>query len=554
MPSVRLEQQYLRLWELFEGQQQLTTLQKLSEVMHCSRRHMRSLLQSMEKRGWLQWGSSPGRGKQSQLLFLSSNATIRQQCAMDLLVSDKFSQLAQWVGDKESMKNMLLSQLGQTYRQGRHLLKILYYRPMPNLLPGSPLRRSETHLVRQIFNGLTQINEENGEVEPDIAHHWQQLSDRRWRFWIRPGIHFHHGRELVMDDIISSLQRLTTSTLFSHLTEIVSPMPWVVDISLAQQDKWLAHLLGTTNAMILPIEWPTIENYAAVPSGTGSYKVVCNNSQQLKITAFDKFFGYRALLDEVTIWLLSDSEQPGRLNMELTEDSEGQASTETRLEEGCYFLLFDRRSVACQRPEVRAWLQQVLEPVALLCCSPEEYHPQWFPAWGLIPRLPMNSHKLSVSKPEDLQTLTLTYYTHHPEHLILTACIEKILQPLGISLKVQEISYQQWYDADAESDLWLGSATFAKPVDFSLIAHFFDMPIFQHCMQDNGENYLTEWRKGSLSVQEWGKYLIENNIIHPLFHNRLILEGRRSMRGVKMNALGWFDFKSAWYTPSNIEY
>ncbi len=30
---------------------------------------------------------------------------------------------------------------------------------------------------------------------------------------------------------------------------------------------------------------------------------------------------------------------------------------------------------------------------------------------------------------------------------------------------------------------------------------------------------------------------------------RLIIQGQRSMRGLRMNTLGWFDFKSAWFAP-----
>ena len=67
---------------------------------------------------------------------------------------------------------------------------MLYYRQLYNLLPGSALRRSETHLARQIFNGLTRINEENGELESDLSHHWQALTPLHWRFYLRPAIHF----------------------------------------------------------------------------------------------------------------------------------------------------------------------------------------------------------------------------------------------------------------------------------------------------------------------------------------------------------------------------
>ena len=30
----------------------------------------------------------------------------------------------------------------------------------------------------------------HGELEADIAHHWQQLTPTHWRFFLRPGIHF----------------------------------------------------------------------------------------------------------------------------------------------------------------------------------------------------------------------------------------------------------------------------------------------------------------------------------------------------------------------------
>ena len=44
MPSGRLQQQFIRLWQCCEGQSQETTLNELAELLNCSRRHMRTLL------------------------------------------------------------------------------------------------------------------------------------------------------------------------------------------------------------------------------------------------------------------------------------------------------------------------------------------------------------------------------------------------------------------------------------------------------------------------------------------------------------------------------
>ncbi|PPS57948.1 hypothetical protein CRX72_08400 [Pantoea sp. BRM17] len=44
-------------------------------------------------------------------------------------------------------------------------------------------------------------------------------------------------------------------------------------------------------------------------------------------------------------------------------------------------------------------------------------------------------------------------------------------------------------------------------------------------------------------------YTYDSFAAAPLFHHWLLLEGQRSMRGVRLNTLGWFDFKSAWFAP-----
>ncbi|MGS9092478.1 SgrR family transcriptional regulator, partial [Salmonella enterica subsp. enterica serovar Infantis] len=76
---------------------------------------------------------------------------------------------------------------------------------------------SEQHLVRQIFSGLTRINDEKGEVEADLAHHWRQIDPLRWRFYMRPAVLWHDCQELTIDAVIASLTRSANLPLFSHM-------------------------------------------------------------------------------------------------------------------------------------------------------------------------------------------------------------------------------------------------------------------------------------------------------------------------------------------------
>ncbi len=100
MPSGRLQQQFIRLWQCCEGQSQETTLNELADLLSCSRRHMRTLLNTMQQQGWLSWEAEAGRGKRSRLTFLYTGLALQQQRAEDLLEQDRIDQLVQLVGDK----------------------------------------------------------------------------------------------------------------------------------------------------------------------------------------------------------------------------------------------------------------------------------------------------------------------------------------------------------------------------------------------------------------------------------------------------------------------
>ena len=431
---------------------------------------------------------------------------------------------------------------------GKHILRVLYYRPLPNLLPGSPLR-SETHLARQIFSGLTRINEER-EIAADIAHHWQQTSPLHWRFFLRPAIRFHHGRELEMEDVIASLDRVRSQPLFSHIDQLHSPAPWTLDIHLSQPDCWLPWLLASVSAMILPREWPTLRHFARQPIGTGPYSVVRNQQTQLKIAAFDDYFGYRALIDDVSIWVLPEiSDELVYAGVKLEGENDDEKSEESRLEEGCYFLLFDQRSERGRDAGFRRWVSDLLNPIALLNHAGVGYQRYWFPAYGLLPRWHHRRDITPAHKPDGVTQLTLSWYSHHVEHEGIANALRPLLAQQGVELITREVSYESWFDGAGESDIWLGSVNFTLPLDYALFAQLYELPLMHHCIPLDWQADAARWREKALPLAEWSKQLVNSDYLHPLFHHWLLLEGQRSVRGVRLNTLGWFDFKSGFAPP-----
>ncbi|MFC0228659.1 HTH-type transcriptional regulator SgrR [Serratia aquatilis] len=550
MPTSRLQQQFIRLWQHCHGMPTETTLQELAEMLSCSRRHVRSLLGAMQQQGWLTWQGESGRGKRSHLKFHYTGIALQQQWAEELLEQDRIDQLVQLVGDKNAVRQMLLSQLGRSFRLGKHILRVLYYRQLYNLLPGSALRRSETHLARQIFNGLTRVNEENGELVSDLSHHWQAITPLHWRFYLRPAIRFHHGREMEMEDVTQSLNRLIPQSLFAHIDKVVSPTPHVIDVHLHTPDYWLPWLLGSVHAMILPREWQSLPDFARHPIGTGPYRVIRNHHSQMKIHAFDDYFGYRALIDEVNIWVLPEvSEELVHSGVQLQGDDTGKNELESRLEEGCYFLLFDQRSTLAAAPEIRSWLCELINPIALLSHAGPLYQRYWAPAYGILPRWLHNRALGQQPKPVGLSELTLTFFSEHSEFHAIQQAMGSLLAEHGIKLNVQIISYDAWHKGEAKSDLWLGSANFTLPLEFSLFATLYELPLIQHCLSEDITQDAALWRENRLPMAEFCQRLVSCHQLHPLFHHWLQLHGQRSMRGVRMNTLGWFDFKSAWLIP-----
>ena len=81
-------------------------------------------------------------------------------------------------------------------------------------------------------------------------------------------VRFHHGRELVVEDVMESLQALRDRPLFSHLARLESRWPRTLDIHLDSPDlccrtcwpsRWRPSCRGSSGEA----------NFALQPVGTG---------------------------------------------------------------------------------------------------------------------------------------------------------------------------------------------------------------------------------------------------------------------------------------------
>ena len=321
-----------------------------------------------------------------------------------------------------------------------------------------------------------------------------------------------------------------------------------------QLDPDFLFLMGQATAII--VEPKSADSNATKPVGTGPYKVVANDPLQLCLEAFDDYFGLRALLDEIDIWMLPELAERLESHLQLGRDSPelGTMRGESELESGCYFLLQDDRSGSLQDPALRQWLGQLLNPVALMGRVAPELQRGWTSALGLLPHW-REALPAEEPKPALLPTrLVLACFNQHLEFNECANAMASLLAEQGIRLEVRTLDYGRWVSGvDEDVDLWLGTLNLEHEHAFAPYAWLQGTPLLRRVWGGQQALWqgLTQWRASGAEpgprpllaeVQRQGWFV-------PLFHHWLELESRVGVHGVRMTALGWFDFRSAWLRP-----
>lgn len=80
---------------------------------------------------------------------------------------------------------------------------------VPTLDPAMHRSRTVESVVRNMFDGLV-TRDTSMRVVPEIAESWRRVDDLTWEFVIRPGIQFHNGDPLDVEDAVYTIWRTIT--------------------------------------------------------------------------------------------------------------------------------------------------------------------------------------------------------------------------------------------------------------------------------------------------------------------------------------------------------
>ncbi|MBG0756842.1 SgrR family transcriptional regulator [Vibrio cidicii] len=559
MSSPRLRVQFETLFQHFDGKNSGVQLEDITEILFCTRRNARIVLNKLEEEGWIEWHPAAGRGKLSTLIFKRSKADVSENLARRYLEEGKIGQALEVLdSDAAKLTQVIQGYLGVSHREGEQVVRLPYYRPLSMLNPHLQMRRTEIHIARQIFSGLTKLDD-NDLLQPDLAHTWEMLSKAHWRFYLRPGVRFHNGELLTTEMVIESLRELHHLNLFAHVQSVSSPSPWVVDIRLFKDDLYLPLALSESQAKILLPQRLRSEDYHIRPVGTGPYMVQSNDDKRLILRAFDGYFGFRPLLDQVEVWVIDES-YSSMVYPSLSKPimNASSRSDEVELDPGCTFLLLNKRSGVAKDPRWAEFFSAVLNGYQLFSHVPQDKVIELglLQAYGIKPGWIDLYPNPNAQPPSELERISVAYQAKHPMFPVIAKTIKTILKRYRI--EVDFVKYDCALEKPEEVDIWLKAMGIATNREDALAGWLLDYSNIESMSTDyDFQRWLAlveSWRSGVLNdfpAREIGKQLVKSFQVIPMFHCWLGVNKDHSgaLQNAKCNALGWFDFSQVWVKP-----
>lgn len=171
------------------------------------------------------------------------------------------------------------------------------------------------------YSRLLKFNQDGSDVEPDLAESWEQVDDTTYTYKIREGVKFSDGKDLTMEDVLYSMERVTKneysmSYLFANVDKFtVDDASWTLTVKLKQPDSTWKYVPATSPCTIVEKEICEAEGekYGTREGsvvGTGPYKFVSwTAGTEIDYEKNENWFGGADTLDidKIEYYIMSDS-------------------------------------------------------------------------------------------------------------------------------------------------------------------------------------------------------------------------------------------------------
>ncbi|USG67421.1 ABC transporter substrate-binding protein [Brevibacillus ruminantium] len=597
----RLANDYLMLMKAFPEQKEKeprsVTMAELSNILFCTPRNVKLIFTKMEQMGWIRYTPGRGRGHTSELSFLIGREKFLARQTEELVMAghvERAFQLIKEFGEGTAARENLFSWLSGYFGyeavanqdQPIETLRLPIYRSIHTWDPAGAIYSHDLHMVSQVFDTLVSFDVEWGRFKPGISHYWE--ADREgtsWTFYLRKGILFHHGRELVADDVAFSLSRLKQmnsgqSWLADQIQEITILSRYALNIKLEKANYLFLAFMSYPPSSILPKDVYAQDGTDSLqlPVGSGPYRVGKVTPGLCVLEAFDHYFNGRAFIDRVEIMIMPEqgelADGLGKGNVLKVKTGEKQlpsADDEQEAEAYCIGTSLLTVNLQKQGPlqalPLRKALSHFLDRQQLVDDMGE---PCLYPAYSLQWRgqvSPKAGGDGSHDGEELVESLLcqsgyrgerIQLYTY-PRHAPDAEWLKTAYGKLGIMVDVQIVSWKEMLDEEQirKADLILFEAVVSEGA----------IKLLEYLQGKNSfiRRHLSPERIG------WVDKKLDRLLAEPeeavrqkhfdeieetlgreyawitLTHKNVRAFSHHSLKGVKVNARGWVEFKDLWF-------
>ncbi|MDZ5471358.1 ABC transporter substrate-binding protein [Bacillus sp. 31A1R] len=589
-----IEEHYLNLKNYYMNQMIGETfnvkLDEISDALACTRRNANFLLSRMVEKQWIEWTPGKGRGHSSQLVFLQAPESLILEIAKRKVLQNNLKGAHEFL-DSITCENSVLSsfsswlhaQMGfqvEDYKlHSIERLRFPFYRPILNLDPAFSTRRTESHIVTQIFDTLVCYNSKTHSIESHLCHHWFTNEEQTvWTFHLRKGLFFHDGKPLTSLDVKYTIERIQnprTNSPHRWMTEdickVTTPHERIIQINLVKPNSIFDHYLSRTTFSIVPKHIPNFS--PEMPLGSGPFFVKQNDSSRLVLAANESYFKERATLDVIEIWVIPNYNGIETMSFEqlmplstsgLEENS--SFSEIKNVEIGANYIVFNMNKSGPQHSkDFRTALQYVLnrrQMIAELGGLRETPAFSFIPGQGIATmacdhQLKLAQEYLVRSGYKGEKLLLFTYEMKINEDN--AKWIRKRASEIGINIEVVVHSAPDLGKMEVmlQADLITAGEVFDLPVDLGLIDMFQRGNSFVGgCLDSRLKDIKQSFIEKTLSMSdsedrlntllELEAVLLAERVLLPLFHSRQSVYHHDSLKGVTLNQLGWMNYRDLW--------
>ncbi|HET7627112.1 MAG TPA: ABC transporter substrate-binding protein [Bacillales bacterium] len=560
------------LYPCEEAQKVTFKLSDLEQIWYCTTKNVKRKLKKYEQEGFCLYRPGKGRGNYSKLEFCQSFQAEIEQAVTTFIEREAMDELMQllylpipksWISALSDEVQTLFGM--QSSQQQKEVLRTIVRGRVTTLDPLYTSVAFESFLIHQLGDTLITYDHEHDRLLPHLAHHWiVDGEQRRWTFYLRKGVRFHHQRVMTSEDVRHTFARYRSanspfSWLLSDVQRIDCPSPNVVTFELKRPNAFFPRFLCCDNLAILPADVPFDEHQWI---GTGPFRLKERSEQKLVLEAFDPYFLERPFLYEVQFWHVPKQNISATFQISGKEVDKDLQEREL-IEKGFRYVAFNfRKSSIVRDQKFREALFHLADVQAMhrdlgrgRCIEASSYFPEKSHSHPRDGKRVSGLLRDSAYSGETLKLFSLDFPRAVEEAKWYVAKAEEA----GIHLEHRTFSIESLYDdtIDIEADVLMMGEVASNDAHFSFMNAFYnDRITFRRFFNDEQLNWiyakLETFRTAGTkeerdrSIDEIERYINEYRLVLFQYHPIKRRAFHHTIRNIRFESFGNVELRKLW--------